>query len=159
MNDRTLILGLGNDILKDDGIGPQIVKDLTSILEPGRYHFNIASSGGLEILEYLAGFRKVIIIDAIKTGSGKPGDVYCFTPDDFMDTLHLSSLHDVDFITALRLGESLSVNLPEEMNIIAVEIVEDMEFGEDLTPAVREKYGEIRDKVIQLVVKLSAGQG
>jgi len=152
MNEKkTLILGLGNDILTDDGIGPRLVHDLSRIFPSQDITFNTASCGGLEIMEYIKGYRKVIFIDAIRTMNGKPGDVYHFYPSDFTETSHLSNLHDISFLTALKMGNMLDLDLPPDLHIIAIEIVEDMEFNEEFTPLVRENYPKILEKVSSLV--------
>lgn len=151
---KTLILGLGNDILTDDRMGPQIVHDLAKMIDELNVHFNTASCGGLEIMEYIKGYEKVIFIDAIRTRQGKPGDVYYFIPAEFRETLHLSSLHDINFITALKLGNTLNMDLPADLHIIAIEIIEDMEFSEEFTPLLKEKYPEILNEVFAIVKRI-----
>jgi len=153
-NKKTLILGLGNDILKDDGIGPRLVHDLAQIIDEPNVQFDIACCGGLEIMEYIKGYEKVGFIDAIRTRDGKPGDVYYFIPSDFRETLHLSSLHDVSFLTALQLGNTLNMDLPSDLHIIAVEIIEDMEFSEEFTMPLKEKYQEILENVFAIVRRI-----
>lgn len=154
MKKGTLILGLGNDILTDDGIGPRLVRDLVQVFHNPSVRFDIAGCGGLEIMEYIKGYKKVIFIDAIRTRNGKPGDVYYFLPSDFRETSHLSNLHDVYFLTALKLGNVLELDLPVDLHFIAVEIVEDMEFSEELTPQLIEKYPVIFDEVYKKVSDL-----
>lgn len=151
---KTLILGLGNDILTDDGIGPRIVRDLSRITDNPDVHFDIACCGGLEIMEYIKDFDRVIFIDAIRTKGGKPGDVHYFVPSDFRETSHLSSIHDVYFLTALKLGDTLDMNLPADLHIIGVEIVEDMEFSEDFTIPLTEKYPLVLQEVKNFVQQL-----
>lgn len=150
MERKTLILGLGNDILSDDRIGPQLVRDLSSRMKSDNLHLDIAASGGFEIAEYLRDFDKVIIIDAIRTNNGIPGDTYCFVPSDFTDSKFLPSFHDIDFLTALKLGNTLHQGLPE-IHIIAIEILEGMVFSEELTPPIKKRYGEILDNVTELI--------
>jgi len=147
----TLILGLGNEILTDDRIGPELVKDLSGIYDKIDADFIIAGSGGLDVMELINDYKRVIIIDSIHTSSGKPGDVYHLTPPDFKETSNLSSVHDVNFLTALDLGKILDYNLPDEIHIIAVEIQEDMEFSEQFTTVIEERYPEIRAKVARLI--------
>ena len=53
-------------------------------------------------------YQKVIIIDAIKTKDGIPGTIYYLTPSNFKETLHISSFHDVSFLTALKVAEKLN---------------------------------------------------
>jgi hydrogenase maturation protease len=151
---KTLILGLGNDILTDDGIGPRLIKDLSGMILKDNVHFNVACCGGLEIMEYIKGYQQVVFIDAIRTKGGIPGDVYYFKPSDFRETSHLSSLHDITFITALNLGNTLDLDLPSDLHIIAVEIIEDMEFSNEFTSALRERYPEILKEVYEIINRI-----
>jgi len=151
---KILILGMGNDILMDDGIGPRLVRDLSEMNINSKIRFNVACCGGLEMMEYIKGYDKVIFIDAIRTRDGKPGDVYSFIPSDFRETSHLSNLHDIYFLTALELGNKLELDLPVDLHIIAVEILEDMEFSEDLTLPLKKEYPRILKKVLSLVKKI-----
>jgi len=154
-NKKTLILGLGNDILTDDGIGPRLMSDLGQMIDDPNVQFDTTCCGGLEIMEYIRGYEKVIFIDAIRTRDGKPGDVYYFIPSDFRETLHLSNLHDVSFLTALKLGNTLNLGLPEDLHIIAVEIIEDMEFNEEFTPQLKERYPGILEEVFEIVKRVT----
>jgi hydrogenase maturation protease len=143
MKKQTLILGLGNDILMDDGIGIKLCHEMQKEFSTDAIDFDTMSLGGLEILEFIQGYKTVIFIDAIKTANGIPGTVYYFTPADFKETSNLSNLHDVSFLTALEIGKKLNMEIPENLHIIAVEIVEDLTFSEDFTPEIQEKYPKI----------------
>jgi Ni,Fe-hydrogenase maturation factor len=66
----------------------------------------------------------------------------------------LSNLHDVNFITALHLGDILELNIPSDLHIIAVEIIEDREFSEKLTPLLSMRYPEILEEVTALIKKI-----
>ena len=148
---KTLVLGMGNEILMDDGIGPRLVKRLKSSLPYTSTNYETAWVGGLEILEYIQGFQYVIFIDGIKTKNGMPGDVYYFTPEDYKETLHLSNMHDVSFLTAIEFGKSLGYQLPESILIIAVEIEEDTVFGKNFTPNLSKHYNEIYQEIYQVI--------
>ncbi len=144
---RTLVAGIGNEILMDDSIGLKMCKFLRSMYLNSGIKFTKLSVGGLEVLEYISGYKKVIFIDAIKTKGGKPGDVHLFTPENFKETNNLSNLHDTSFITALKIGKSLGTEIPEEIYIIAIEIKEDMVFGENLSHELNGKLEEVKKKV------------
>lgn len=145
---ETLVLGIGNDILTDDGIGPKLCDFLKEKYKDRAIQFEKLNVGGLEILEFIQGYKTVIFIDAIKTLNGQIGDVYLYTPDNFSETLHLSNLHDTNFITALELGKSLGFSIPNNMYIIAIEIREDMVFSEYFTEELALRYEEIKQKVV-----------
>lgn len=140
-----LLLGIGNDILKDDGIGPWICNQLQKELIHPQIHFENLNLGGLEVLEYIKDYQYVYIFDAIKTPEGQVGDVFLLNREVFRETCHLSNLHDVGFLTALDLAEELDMTLPDEIRIAAVEIREDLEFGTEFTPELQEKTGEIME--------------
>ncbi|HNW99669.1 MAG TPA: hydrogenase maturation protease [Bacteroidales bacterium] len=148
---KILILGMGNDILTDDGIGIKITKFLEKNFPFPNIVYDTLSLGGLEIIEYIREFKMVIIIDAIKTLNGIPGTVYQFIPDDFKETTHLSNIHDVSFLTSLKLAKELDITTPENIHIIAVEIIEDMIFSDEFTPLLQEKYPEILKEVTEMV--------
>ena len=147
-----LVLGIGNEILTDDGIGPKLVNDLGKEFQSPEIHFVCACIGGLEIIELLNGYDEAILIDAIRTKNGIPGAVYLFSPDDFQETMHLSNLHDISFLTALRLGKKLEIKLPEEIRIIAIEIIEDQEFSVEMTPPLNSRYPEILREIREYLI-------
>lgn len=149
-----LILGYGNDILMDDGIGIKLVNELKKMMPDKSVDFDTVSIGGLEIIEFISDYKTLIIIDAIKTADGIPGTVYKLTIDDFKKTLHIDNLHDVSFLTALEVGKKLEYPLPEKIYIIAIEIIEDMLFGDTFTEPVQAKYPEILVEVREIVEEI-----
>ena len=140
---KTLVLGLGNPILCDDGIGIHVVRAVATQtsdiqLSTANPHFAEASVGGVRLLEIIAGYERVIIVDAIQSPDGKPGDVHRLRPGDLRASLHSGSTHDLSLTGALALGRGLDVALPadEDIVIIAVEAGDVLIFGEECTPAV-----------------------
>ncbi len=150
-----LILGIGNEILTDDGIGPKLVHELEKTLGPGNLKYVTSATGGMDVIDLMAGYNKAIIIDGIRTREGMPGSVYRYTPRDFRETLHLSSFHDVSFLTALELAEKINLKMPRQIHIIAIEIVEDITFSNDFSPQIREKYSTIFGTVLEMVTDLT----
>ena len=140
---KVLILGIGNEILTDDGIGIRLVEDLQKKCFPPEIIFEKGTVGGLEILEMIQGYQEVLFLDAIKTINGKPGEIYHMVISDFFETLHLSNLHDVSFIQAIRLGKELGLELPEILHIFAIEIVEDQVFSNNFSSEIEKQYPAI----------------
>jgi hydrogenase maturation protease len=143
MSEKRMILGVGNDILMDDGIGPKTVKALEERYSLPDVEYQTTTLGGLDILELINGYDWVAFIDAIKTKGGIPGSVYEFTPEDFKETLHLTNIHDISFLTAIELGKQLGLTIPGTMHIFAIEIIEDQVFGNEFTPPLQEKFEHI----------------
>jgi hydrogenase maturation protease len=133
---KTLVLGLGNPILSDDGVGLGVARELEKRLEPQEATVIEASLGGLNLLDLLVGYERVIIIDAIKTEGGRPGQVHRLDPSLLRTTRYSSSVHDVDLVTALELGKKLKMAVPSKIDIFAIEVADTERFSEQCTPAV-----------------------
>ncbi|MDP4282356.1 MAG: hydrogenase maturation protease [Bacteroidota bacterium] len=151
---KTLVLGIGNDILSDDGIGPRLAGDLSSEFKNPEISFQTLALGGLDILDLIRDFDKVVILDAIRTENGVPGDVYLFTPSGFKGTQYLSNLHDIQFPEAIKLGRRLGIKITKNIRIIAVEISEDRIFSTEFSPQIKENYPQIRRDVLRILKKV-----
>jgi len=136
---KTLVLGLGNPILTDDGVGIHVVRAAAAQCFPANgVTFAEASVGGLRLLDLLTGYERVVMVDAIQTRGGRSGDVYQMGPDDLQASLHSGSTHDLSLSGALALGRGIGMALPkdEDIVIVAVEIENVLVFGEACTRAV-----------------------
>jgi hydrogenase maturation protease len=134
---RTLILGLGNPILSDDGVGNRIAQELGNRISNRDIKVEETSMSGLSLLDLLVGYDKAIIVDAIQTVNGKAGQIYRLTPEAFNKTRYASSPHDVNFATALELGRRIGMPIPGQIIIYAVEVANTSNFSEEFTPEVK----------------------
>jgi hydrogenase maturation protease len=156
-----LVLGLGNPILGDDGVGWRVVEaaqeewrrnadDRGSTIDhqtslhrqssivnglSSSVEFDYFSRGGLALMERLIGYDRAVLVDAIQTPGGEPGAIYRLTLDD-LPTLHANSAHDASLKAALAMGRQLGASLPEEIVIFAVEAANVLDFGESLSRLV-----------------------
>jgi hydrogenase maturation protease len=146
---KTLILGLGNSILTDDAVGFAVAEEVGRRLHRGDVTVTEASLGGLSLLELVVGYDRVIIIDAIQTGSHKPGEIYRLRPDEFHGSVRAASAHDIGLAGALALGAQLGMQIPKQIVIFAIEAADVDTFGEQLTPAVSAAVPEAVDLVLQ----------
>jgi len=138
----TLVLGLGNPILGDDGVGIAVVREAERLLGGrGDIEIHEASFAGLGLVDQLAGHDRAILVDAIKTPHGEPGTVYRLDPDDLPTTDRLMATHEISLTTALALGCRMRLSMPRDVVIFAVEVEDDRSFGETLTPRVAAAVG------------------
>jgi hydrogenase maturation protease len=135
---KTLVLGLGNTILGDDGVGICTVREMRRIWrgDPG-VELVEASLGGMVLLDLIAGYDRLIIIDAIMTTDGQPaGFVYDLTLDDLGEIVVPYASHALDLKTTMELGKRLGYKMPATVAIHAIKIEENTIFREELTPPV-----------------------
>jgi hydrogenase maturation protease len=147
---KTLILGLGNPILSDDGVGNRVAQVLEEKLAQ-RQDVTVmeTSLSGLSLIDLLAGYDKAIIVDAIQTAEGKTGQIYRLNPEALNNTRHVSSPHDVNFATALELGNKLGIAMPKQIVIYAVEVDDISNFGEEFTPRVKQAIPRCVRRIIK----------
>jgi hydrogenase maturation protease len=134
---KRLVLGIGNPIIGDDGVGFRVIDALEASHPSGDIELTACDVSGFAILDFIVDHDEVIIVDAIQTVGGVPGDVYRLALDDFRVTKHTPSTHDVDLPTALEIGKMLKLKIPEKISIVAIEIPDAYEFSNDLTPPIQ----------------------
>jgi hydrogenase maturation protease len=145
---KTLIVGLGNTILSDDGIGIYVARKLRAVLVEQQATIIEASLAGLDMLDLLIGYDKVIIIDAIQSSGGKVGQIYRLGLESFNSSLHSTSPHDIDLITAIKVGKQLKLPVPEEIIIFAIEAADIKTFSEECTVEML----PVIDKCVEMIV-------
>ena len=154
-DNKVLILGIGNDIQQDVGIPVRLTRDMKDLVPAGDFDFECLFIGGLELLEYINGYKGVVFIDTIKTDQQTAGRVHVFTTGDYQETLHLSCRHDVSFKMSLEMGRKLGFIIPEKILVLGIEILEDLEFGATLSDDMKHRYSGIRSEVQNLVMNFS----
>jgi hydrogenase maturation protease len=151
-----LILGLGNILLKDEGIGVHITKELQKQNLPSNVEVIDGGTAGLDVLLSAVNVDKLVIVDALKAGK-KPGTIYktCFNSEQkdrltrifSQDKLSKISLHQIGLLDALSIAEKINL-APEEIVIIGVEPGE-IDCGLELTKPVMQKVPQIIKKVLE----------
>jgi hydrogenase maturation protease len=135
---KTLILGMGNPLLCDDGVGLRVAAELKDRVDQPEVTIMETGIAGLGLLDLLVGYDSIIIIDAIQTVGGKAGQIYRLDPKAFDTTIHTASAHGIDFITALEFGKKLGLSLPQQIVIFAIEASDVTTFSEECTPEVKQ---------------------
>jgi len=171
----TLVLGLGNPILGDDGVGWRVVEAAqeawqrgmgegrttndepisSSVIRPtgmlrdpsSSVEFDFISLGGLALMERLIGCDRAILVDAIQTRDGVPGAIYRLTLDD-LPTLHADAIHDASLKAALAVGQQLGAKLPREIVVIGIEAINLWDFSETLSPQVAASVPRAAERVL-----------
>ncbi|MBI5756798.1 MAG: hydrogenase maturation protease [Nitrospirae bacterium] len=113
-DDRLLILGLGNVLMGDDGIGIHIINELKKLNLPDSIDVIDGGTPGIELIDMLSTYRNVILVDAIKYWKGDSAGIKVVLPDDIRyreDDDY--SAHDIELTSVLRLMRTLDLAMPE----------------------------------------------
>lgn len=162
---KTLVLGLGNPILTDDGVGVRVAEAVLARLPTdSAIDCTEISVGGLRLMEAMLGYERVFLIDALYPCSGRPGDIHRMTLADLRAmsaTEHSTSPHDTNLITALDMGQRMGLPLPDDIIIYAVEVENISDFGDTPSPAVDQAIPQVTAAVLgelAVGVTVTAGQ-
>ena len=149
---KILILGLGNTLISDDGVGIIVKRYLErKLLNFANIDFCESSWGGFRIIDLFKDYDYAIVIDAIKTETKPEGYIHRLKPADLLHTLRLTSYHDINFITALKLGESMSFKMPQDIDIFAIEIEDNYTIAETLSRKIIQTVGKCSTEIYKLL--------
>ena len=132
-----VIVGLGNEIASDDGVGIRVAEALRLRLE-ARPDVDVVALpwAGFALLDVLRGRRRAVLVDCLVTGRHPPGTLLRVDPADIAGSVRLNSFHDIDLRTVLELGREMGWQMPDTVAIWAIEAGNASDFGEELTPDV-----------------------
>ena len=152
---NTLILGLGNDILFDDGVGllaarrvAELVGDAADVVE--------ASVATIDLLSIMSGYDRVVIVDAFLSPDMPPGTPVRATAQDLPKGFGYRSFHTLTFSEVLELGDWLGVAMPSEVVIHGLAVDETTTFGETLSPRVAEVWQQWAEEIARVEFGASA---
>lgn len=135
---KTLIVGLGNPILGDDGVGWKVADEVKKRL-PATAPIDVLclSLGGISLMEHLIGYDNVILVDAFEMDA-PDGTVSVLKLSQLPNysAFHTTSIHDTSLQKAMELGREMGAHLPDDVTIVGVATEHIHEFSEDLSPPV-----------------------
>lgn len=153
---KTLILGLGNDMLTDDSVGLQIAHEVRARLA-GNPNIDVIDTCemGLSLLDFMEGYGHVLIVDSVQTGQTPPGFLHEIDTHE-LKALPEMSPHFLGVGEVLSLGRALGLRVPETVRILAIEVADPFTVSTSITPAVRQALPSIIDRVLACAHELSA---
>jgi len=149
---KIIILGIGNLLLSDEGLGVHFVQMLDK--DKLKYSNLEIVDGGIcaEFVSYIEDGCKLIVVDAIK-GGGEPGTVYCLSIDDVMaQSTSYPPSHEMGVLDSLNILKSIGIE-PKETIIIGIE-PKNLEPGLKLSPEVAEKFSELNGLIVEKINKV-----
>ncbi len=152
---KIMVLGVGNLILSDEGFGIHVFQELEKKKEelniPSNVELMDGGTLGLDLLHYVEGIDKLIVVDVIDAGVD-PGSIFRFKPADIeTQQVRKLSLHQITLFDALSMAEKTEV-LPKEIIIIAIQPKE-LSWGMELTEEIKSKMPKVIDLVMEEIDK------
>ncbi len=155
MGQGIVIIGVGNPLCSDDGLGIHFVRRFRAVVKdlPPGVEVVDGGTGGLDLLAWMRGRKLVIFVDAMDAGE-EPGYIFRFRPDQLELEAHPEiSMHDVDMASLLRTAH-LTEDYPDQVLIFAVQVAR-VDLGLELSSPVQRAL----ERVVELVLGELKGVG
>lgn len=147
---KTKIIGCGNPIAGDDGLGVHVIKELKTMSLPEEVILLEGGTDPIALLEMLRETEKVVLVDGLK-GAGHPGEIFILRPDqlDLKSDTGLS-LHQFNLAHVLSLGYTLYPDeMPQDIVIAGVEVLDTTPCNPELSPPVKHALPQM----LQIILK------
>ena len=155
---RTLIIGLGNPILGDDGVGWRVAEELKKQLPPDLpVDVDCLSLGGISLMERLIGYDRAILIDAFALDE-PIGSILVLKLSDLPNysAFHTTSTHDTSLQNAIELGKSMGAHLPDDIIVVGIATKHVYDFSENLSPPIADAVPQAANIVLNLLKQTAA---
>ena len=148
---KFIVLGIGNELLSDEGVGVHIAKELQKMDIPPEIEIFEGGTEGFGLLNIITEADRLLVIDALKGGSA-PGTIYKFDVKDAPKSpdIFKTSVHQISILEVLNLS-SLIGKTPET-TVIGVE-PKSIATGMELSPEIRAKMPRIIELVMEEIKK------
>ncbi len=151
------IVGVGNTLCGDDGVGPAVARRVHQLLrDPEHWQLIELNCSAMGVVEHLAGYRTAVVIDALVDWDAPPGTVFRVALSEDQAELNPPS-HAMDLASALALGRAVGLALPSRLLFYGIAIRGPFVFGEDLSEALRARVGAIAATIVQ-EIRCAAGE-
>ncbi len=153
-NKKIVIIGIGNVLLMDEGIGIHIINELEKYELPSNVEIYDGGTGGFKLIDLVQAANKVIFIDAVETGKA-PGTIITFKSEDVRSKYQKRkySLHDTDLLEVIKMVELLEH--PPEIEIVGIQ-PKTINYGTTLSKELKYSIPNIINTVFNEIEKGSA---
>jgi hydrogenase maturation protease len=143
---KILVVGIGNLLCRDEGVGVHVIEEMKKMELPDHIELLDIGTSTMDLIGYLDGVKKLIVIDAMKAG-GRPGTIYQCTPDDLLpEEEGPISLHEIGLLETLNMAKKIGMEI--ETVVIGVE-PKVFDWGMELSDEVKNKIPTIIEAVLK----------
>jgi hydrogenase maturation protease len=150
---RIILIGIGNDLLTDDGIGPYMVKRIGRELD---FEHAAVTHLSLELLDLVLGRRLIYIIDSFKDPELPVGEVKPFSLEDLEYLQNPSYSHGITIPIIFSIGEKLYRSMPENVRIFGINVSDNQTISDSFSDILNHKLDEISHHLCKRI-KIDAG--
>ncbi len=142
---KSIVVGIGNPLLKDDRVGIEVVEALEA--KGSAVDTAILYSVGFDVLDTIMGYDEAVIVDACQMGLA-PGTILEITPEEMFDHNNLVNSHAVTLGSTLKTGQMLfPEEMPKKLKLMLVEVEDISTFSTQCTPVVCHAIDDVVERL------------
>jgi len=148
---KVAVLGLGNPVLGDDGVGLRVAAEMERLLGNETIEgvtVMTGTRGGFELIDLLAGFTHAIIIDSLEIPGSTPGHIRQLDLEHFSGSARLVGGHELSVANAFELAATMGVEMPGTVEIYGVEGDDMRTLSEEMSPPVAAMVGPLARRLL-----------
>ncbi|MGA2516463.1 MAG: hydrogenase maturation protease [Thermodesulfobacteriota bacterium] len=143
---KILIIGIGNLLRRDEGIGVHVIERMEALELPDHVELLDIGTSTMDLISYLEGVRKLVVIDAMKAG-GIPGTIYKCRPEDLLPAEDGPiSLHEIGLIETLDMAKKKGLEMDTVIFGVEPKV---LDWGMELSDEVKSKIPAIIEAVLK----------
>jgi len=143
---KGILIGLGNPIMSDDGVGLVVCRRVHERV--ANCDLDLACGAGLHVMDSILGYRRAVIIDSMITGRFPVGSVVRVDPGSGLETRRAGHSHGLGFFEAIDIARGCDAPLPEEILVYGIEVEDPFAIGENMSESIMGKIDEIVDFIV-----------
>jgi hydrogenase maturation protease len=150
---RTLVLGIGNSILGDDGVGVRVAQAVASKIKDDSIDVMDVNVDGLNLFDFILGYDRLVVIDAIVTEDGEIGEIYRLKPEQICSPSGSAiSPHHYTLASTIEIGNRLFPReIPQDVVVFAINTEDASTITEEMSQKVREAVPKAVNLVLEEV--------
>jgi len=148
-SEKTLVIGMGDTLRGDGGVGIAVIRQLCARLGDGcPFDLLELETGGIRLMEVMEGYNRAFIVDAMITGAVPPGTIRPIALTDSIATSDTPSTCDTDLGTDVEMGRLLGLQIPETIRVWGIEAA-DLNASGSLSERVRAAVPRMVEELLQ----------
>ena len=156
---KTLVLGLGNSIMGDDGVGLRVAQEVRRCLrDRADVEVRECYAAGPTLLDFIVGYDGLVFVDSLVCDAPK-GTILQPKREQLPDQPATIDAHGMGLVGVLNLGEGMGLHVPRKLSIVAIAVDPNPEFGESLSPEVEAAVPEAVERVVDEVNLITSASG
>jgi len=153
--DSVILIGIGNNLLSDDGIGPYLAEQIGQKLD---FPYNNVTHPSLDLLDLVLGRRFIYIIDSLRDPEIPVGDVVQLTLDDLEYQQNPSYSHGITIPIIFNIGKKLFQMMPEKVRVFGINVFDNQTISDSFSDELNIRLAGIRNHLLKKIQNDAGGK-